>query len=116
MNKKAKKLAEIYSSLPEDVASQLLDYAEFLQHRHPQVEDVPLAEPVLIERPENETVIAAVKRLSDSYPMLDSETLLHETSSLVSQHMLQGRDAVEVIDELEVIFTQQYDALIENNK
>jgi hypothetical protein len=41
--------------------------------------------------------------------MLNKDTMLHETSGLVAQHLLQGRAAVEVIDDLEVVFQRQYE-------
>ncbi|MCK5386268.1 MAG: hypothetical protein KAJ39_03720, partial [Gammaproteobacteria bacterium] len=55
-------------------------------------------------------------RLSATYPMINKDKLLDETSSLVSQNMLQGRDAVEVIDELEIVFKKHYEILIEESK
>jgi hypothetical protein len=45
--------------------------------------------------------------------MLNTDKILDKTASLVSQNMLQGRDAVEVIDELEIIFSEQYDLYVE---
>ena len=47
---------------------------------------------------------------------LNKDKLLNETASLVSQNLIQGRDAAEVIDELEVIFRKEYDILIEETK
>ena len=41
--------------------------------------------------------------------MLDTDGLLNETSSLMTQFMLQGRDASEVIDDLEQLFKDHYD-------
>ena len=115
MKKSTKKLLEFYRELPDEVAQQLLDFAEFLASRHKVVvEEISL--PIKIPRPEKESVVVAVKRLSATYPMLNKDKLLNETASLVSQNMLQGRDAVEVIDELEVIFSKQYDMLIEELK
>lgn len=68
--------------------------------------DIP--EPEAIARPEGEKVVAAVKRLSKTYYMLDKKQMLGVTSDLVTQHLLQGRDAVDVIDELESLFAQHY--------
>ena len=53
-------------------------------------------------------MVAAVKRLSRTYYMLDKKKMLGVTSDLVTQHLLQGRDSSDVIDELEAIFEQQY--------
>ena len=115
MKKSTKKLLAVYRSLPDDVAQQLLDYADFLSSRYNQDIQV-LAEPENIPRPDEEAVVAAVKRLSSTFPMVDKDHLLNETAALVSEHMLQGRDAVEVIDQLEVIFRRHYDILLEEEK
>jgi hypothetical protein len=108
VNKREKKLLELYRGLPGDVGDQLLAFAEFLVQRHPPVETA-VATPLTIPRPDEETVIGAVKRLSRTYPMLNKDTMLHETSGLVAQHLLQGRAAAEVIDDLEVVFQRQYE-------
>ena len=63
------------------------------------------------QAPTEESVIAAVKRLSATYPMLNKDSMLHETSALVAQHLIHGRHATEVIDELEMIFLQRYQSL-----
>ncbi len=103
------RLKKIYDQLPVLQQEQLLEYAEFLSERYEVVVDN--GEPVNIARPEKETVIAALKRLRETYPMLDQQNLLHETSGHLSDHMMQGKPASEVIDNLEQIFRQQYDAL-----
>ncbi len=53
-------------------------------------------------------MVGAIRRLAESYPMLDRGALLHETSALVSAHVLQGRPAGSVIDELEALFHDHY--------
>ena len=115
MKKSTKKLLEVYRVRPDEVAQQLMDFAEFLASRY-KVEVKEISSPEIISRPESESVVIAVKRLSATYPMLNKDKLLNETASLVTQNMLQGRDAVEVIDELEDIFRKQYDLLIEELK
>ena len=47
--------------------------------------------------------------------MLDSRHLLDEASLLMSQHVMQGRGVVEVIDELEIIFSRKYEELASSN-
>ena len=112
MNKSEKQLLNLYRDLPEAARSNLLDYAAFLAERYPSQTQIQISqEPVEIPRPTEESVIAAVKRLSATYPMLNKDTMLHETSALVAQHLVQGRDAIEVIDELEEIFLQRYQSL-----
>ena len=61
-----------------------------------------------------ESVIAAIKRLSATYPMLDKGKVFNDTSSLMSQHIIQGREAVEVIDELEALFQQEYNDFVKD--
>lgn len=41
--------------------------------------------------------------------MLNRRKLLIETSRCVEQHVIHGRDANEVITELELIFSQHYE-------
>ena len=102
----------MYRNLPDEVAQQLLDYAEFLSSRYSnEVNEIDV--PNDIPRPEKESVVVAVKRLTATYPMVNKDKLLDQTASLVSQNMLQGRDAVAVIDELETIFSQHYEKLVE---
>lgn len=109
MNKTEKHLLEILERLPPEQAQQLLDYAEFLFARH-GVEPAP-ADPLEIERPADESVVVAIKRLRMTYPMLDPAKLLNETYDLMTQHVMQGRAAIEVIDELEALFRRYYEEL-----
>ena len=121
MNKPEQRLLRCFSRLDEQQRQTLLSFAEFLagQNQGPQNVDeaetetgaAAIEEPKPIPRPERETVVAAIKRLSASFHMLDKAKVLHETSSLMAQHMLQGRDAREVIDELEVVFERHYHKL-----
>ncbi len=115
MKKSTKKLLEYYRNLPDEVAQQLVEYAEFLSSRY-SADTKEISSPENIARPEKESVVIAVKRLTATYPMLNTDKLLDQTASLVSQNMLQGRDAAEVIDELEEIFKKQYDILVEELK
>lgn len=110
MKKSEKQLLNLYRSLPKQARHNLLDFAQFLLDRYPP-ETEPVAEPLSIPRPPEESVIAAVKRLSATYPMLNKDAMLHETSALVAQHLIQGRDANDVIDELELIFLQRFQSI-----
>ena len=115
MKKNTKKLLAFYRDLPDDVAQQLLDFACFLASRH-NIETEGVSVPEDITRPESESVVKAVKRLTATYPMINKDKLLDETASLVSQNMLQGLDAVEAIDQLEALFKKNYDSLVEESK
>ncbi|MCW8962293.1 MAG: Crp/Fnr family transcriptional regulator [Gammaproteobacteria bacterium] len=107
MTKTEKILLSLFASMDAVAQTSLIEYAEFLAARHP-AKQTPAA-PLEIERPAEESVVAAIKRLSHTYPMLDRQALLHETSSFMMQYMMQGREAVEVIDEMEIYFQRQYE-------
>ena len=107
MDKEEGQLLDAYQSLDKEAQKSLIDYAQFLISRHGRKEK-NLSEPQHIEAPENESVVAAIKRLSKSYSMLDKSKMLHETSALMAEHVVQGRDAAEVISDLEVIFQKHY--------
>lgn len=110
------KLVDLFRKLSAPDQATLLAFAEFLGRRiiSDGVEDStrpseqPL-EPLDIPRPSNERVVAAVKRLSRTFPMLNKNKMLGETSTLVTAHIIQGRDAAAVIDELEALFRREYD-------
>jgi len=102
--------------------SAVISFAEFLSSRNGSLPltvpgfsepapPVEIPEPESIPRPEDEKVVAAVKRLSKTYFMLDKKKMLGETSDLVTQHIIQRRDVVEVIDELEAVFSREYQLL-----
>ena len=107
--KPEKRLLELYNGLPEAEQKSLLDFAEFLAERAGPAESTVPQEPLDIPRPEEENVVAAMKRLRETYPMLDHSKMLHEASGLMAEHMMQGRPAPEVIDELEVMFVRFYE-------
>jgi len=56
--------------------------------------------------------VLAIQRLTATYPMLDTAKLLNESSELMSSHILQGREAVGVIDDLESLFGRYYEKYI----
>jgi hypothetical protein len=104
-----KRLAELFERLPEAEQKSLLDFAEFLAERAGPVPSPHPQEPLDIPRPEEESVVAAMKRLRETFPMLDHSKMLHEASGLMGEHMMQGRPAPEVIDELERMFMRYYE-------
>lgn len=106
------KLLSIFETLDNERQVSLIDYAEFLQSKGDLVaSEIP--EPVDIERPEKETVVGAIKRLKLTYPMIENMSIFSAASSLMTEHMVNGRDAVEVVDEMEVLFEDAYQVLIE---
>ncbi|HHH43795.1 MAG TPA: Crp/Fnr family transcriptional regulator [Gammaproteobacteria bacterium] len=117
MDQQQEKLLGLIGQLSAADRDTLASFAEFLLSRSgtgmaPASAAVPAAreipEPEAIPRPQDERVVAAVKRLSKSYFMLDKSKMLGATSDLVTQHIMQGRDAAEIIDELEQVFAEQY--------
>mgnify|MGYP001401397966 CR=1 FL=1 len=107
-----RRLVRLFRGLRGSDREALFAFAEFLQTRgldaaqqeSAQLPQVPMPEP----RPPKETVVGAIKRLRRVYPMLDGSKMLHETSALMAAHVLQGRQAAEVIDELEVLFESRW--------
>nr|VFJ95865.1 MAG: hypothetical protein BECKH772A_GA0070896_100934 [Candidatus Kentron sp. H]VFJ97703.1 MAG: hypothetical protein BECKH772B_GA0070898_101174 [Candidatus Kentron sp. H]VFK02944.1 MAG: hypothetical protein BECKH772C_GA0070978_101094 [Candidatus Kentron sp. H] len=109
MTPETKRLVRVFSALPKDEKKTLLAFAEFLANRgEVAVENAPASEPLPIPRPDKETVVAAIRRLSRTYPMLDKATMLNETSGLMGEHVLHGLPASEVIDKLEAAFERHY--------
>jgi len=116
MSPAEKKLLTLFKRLSETDRQSLMAFAEFLRSRDEAAPGGPVPEPQPIPRPESESVVAAIKRLSATYPMLDRPELLNESSTLMTQHVMQGRAAAEVVDELEALFRRFYDELVENWK
>ena len=110
-DKAEKRLARIYARLSKAERKSLLDFAEYLAARSESAKPESL-EPNPIPRPAEESVVAALKRLRETYPMLDHSVMLNEASSLMAQHLMQGRPAEEVIDELEEIFRRDFDKFL----
>lgn len=104
-----RKLLHHFRSLSAAQKQTLLDFAAFLAERADAAPAAPVPQPLPIERPAQEAVIKAIKRLMATYPMLERNKLLHETSSQMTRHVIHGVPAVEVIDELEVIFRRHYE-------
>jgi len=126
-------LLDIYRQLSEHDAHSLVRFAEFLagyevtaanivDHEAsalstttetatvPTTDAIP--QPEAIARPEQEKVVDALKRLSATYPMLDKKMLLDKASELVAQHVMFGKPAKIVIDEIEEMFSKAYDNFV----
>lgn len=107
-NHTVKRITQLADTLSAEEQATLLAFAEFLQQRSvPHRAPPPVLNP--IPRPAEESVIAAIKRLSQTYPMLEKSHLLNQTSQLMTQHIMQGKPAAVVIDELEAVFQQHYE-------
>ena len=114
MKSPEKKLLALFNRLEASGQETLLAFAEFLSLRD-EGGDLPkavLEKPQIIPRPETESVVAAIKRLSTSYPMLDKPQLLNETSAIMTKHVMQGQEVEKAIDELEVLFLKFYEDMV----
>ena len=119
------RILDIFEKLSPTDREAAASFAEFLLSRSgtrmttsapPPAVRTEVPEPEPLPRPAEERVVAAVKRLSKTYFMLDKSKMLGATSDLVTQHIMQGREASDVIDELEQVFTDQYQQLKEGGK
>ncbi|MCK5719849.1 MAG: Crp/Fnr family transcriptional regulator [Thiomargarita sp.] len=110
-----KHLQQIFRQLASEQQNTLLAFAEFLQAQSTEKPPEPPQIPQLQPRQADESVIAAIKRLAKSYPMLDKAVMLNETSRLMTEHIMQGRDKNEVIDELELVFANHYEKFEQEN-
>jgi len=114
IRKPQEKIIGVFENLSPADQAAVLSFAEFLLSRAATAKAVPAVaveippEPELGPRPQDEKVVAAIKRLSKAYYMLDKSKMLGVTSDLMTQHVLQGREAVAVIDELEQVFAEHY--------
>ena len=89
----------------------LLDFADYLSRRHPVVAPPVSEQPLPVPRPVEESVIAAIRRLAKTYPMLDSDNIFSAATTLMTRHVMGQQATVEVIDELEAMFKACYDDL-----
>lgn len=119
-NKQERKLVKLFKKLDSVNQESLLSYAEFLATRQAPLQeksdDIIPDKPLGIPRPEDESVVKAIKRLSANYPMIDKESILHPISGLMTSHIMQGKKAADVIDELEALFLKEYTALTNNKE
>ncbi len=120
MADEAQELLRLFRRLGERDRHALLAFAAFLAGAEgPAATPAPpdrravVPEPESIPRPDQESVVQAVKRLARTYPMLNRQKMLNETSALVTQHVVEGRPAAEVIDDLEALFRERYRRLRE---
>jgi len=115
-------LAELFAGLDEGSQASLLAFAEFLASRNSAPPSAPARPPASVPEPENiarpaeESIVAALRRLAKTYPMLDKTEMLGATSDMVATHVMQGTDAALVIDQLEAVFADRYRQLQERSR
>ncbi|MBI5331417.1 MAG: hypothetical protein HZB71_12490 [Betaproteobacteria bacterium] len=106
-----RRLLKAFRALPEAQRTGLMDYAEYLISRQVPEQAIP-TQPLPIPRPEKENVVKAIQRLRETYPMVDRARILNEVSVFMTQHLVHGKPAKDVIDELEAFFRRQYEATL----
>lgn len=105
----SKRLLTIFRGLSETRQQALLEYAEFLAGKERvETDAAPPSEPLPIPRPDKENVVKAIQRLMQTYPMLDQKLVFNDASAQMTRHLIHGVPAAEAIDELEHIFSRQY--------
>lgn len=125
LNDQEQRLLAYLRKLSQQDAHALLRFAAYLAGDQTAVQDTAqqdagtgmvspaeIPQPQYIERPDNERVVDAIKRLSATYPMLEKKKLLDKASTLVAQHVMFGKPASEVIDEIEKLFVEAYDKFV----
>lgn len=115
MNSSSRELVEIFEYLPENDQNTLYEFAQFLKSRAPAPIS-KITEPLGLPRPDKESVVAAIKRLKKNYPMIPKKDLLNSTSELMMQHMMQGKAAKDVVDDLEVLFKNYFTNMMSNTE
>ena len=98
------RLLGLWRRLDRERRATLVEFAEFLAERSA----APRSAQVATLRPQHETVVHAVRRLNASYPMLERGKLLQPVGDLLSQHLVDGRAPVAVIDDLEALYAAAY--------
>jgi hypothetical protein len=114
----ARRLTELLATLSREDRAILLAFAEFLASRQAAGQAAPALEypesPRQIPRPPTETLVGAIRRLSEIYFMLDRRDMLNDTAALMAAHVIHGRPNAEVIDELEEVFRSHYAKYLES--
>jgi hypothetical protein len=113
LSKAERKLCKFYKGLRKGERETLLSFAEFLNTKQTasnkaKKTEAVLQHPILSIAEENESVVKGIKRLKSSYFMIDDEDLLQQVSSLMSEHIMKGVSAQDVILKIEAVFEQFY--------
>lgn len=116
LDKAQRRLLACHAKLGEADRDTLQAFADFLAARSPGDEkNTPTTphKPKEIPRPKKESVVAAVRRLSETYYMLERKDMFSDTASLMGAHVMHGRSARDIIDELERSFKGHYERYLE---
>lgn len=112
-NERRQALLAVFDRLDTRQQDVLMEFAATLAARDDSsVPAVMRPEP----RPADESVVAAIKRLTRMYPAAGRRRLMGPVSMLMAQHALQGRPAKEVIDELETVFERDHSRAVRSDE
>lgn len=104
---KRQALLAAFDGLDQAQQDALMDFAALLAARE-DGSAAAVTRRVPEPRPADESVVAAIRRLTRAYPAAERRRLMGPLSMLMAEHALQGRAAAEVIDELEAVFERQH--------
>ncbi len=108
MKKNEKLFLNQFKQLNELQQQSVMDFTFFLLSQQNNHEQGKIQVPQLIDKQADESVIAALKRLTATYPMINKNGVLDKATLLMSQHLLQGKEKIKVIGELESLFSEKY--------
>ena len=112
--KSSQDLIDLFESMDDERKKSLSDFADFLYAQADPINKT-ISPPAESARPETETVVGAVKRLKAQYFMIESMSVFSAASALMTDHMVKGRDVVEVINEMEDLFSTAYKKLLDES-
>lgn len=107
------KLLKLFRALNHVQRQSATSFIEFLLSQGDRVAVNKPLQPDSIPRPDKESVVKAIKRMRATYHMLDQNKLFNETSQHMTSHLLHGKPASDVIDELEKMFVRHYQCYLE---
>ena len=96
--------------LDENQQDFLLQFAKFLlsSTKEKTNEDDVKKTKREISPPDNESVIKSLRRLRESYYMLNADKLMNITVEQMTAHLVKGQDKKTTITNLEKIFSDAY--------
>ena len=114
MSEKEQNLITIFKQLNDTDQASVLSFTEFLSSKSKhqpgyKTEPMVLEKPLDMPRPEDEKVVIAIKRLSATYPMIKSSSVLDHAAKVMTDHMMHGKETKQAINELELLFSEHYE-------
>ncbi|MBF0383522.1 MAG: Crp/Fnr family transcriptional regulator [Magnetococcales bacterium] len=106
-DKERAELLAAFRELNKVNKNTLIQFANFLQSQ--QTDEQPISkEPLDLPKPDDETAVKALKRLKQSYPMIDADMSLLDDASRLLMEKITGTPDQEVIEKLEALFLERF--------